>query len=73
MTEHSKRVNGREESSAKSVKRTKRPVAKSVVQTSAAKNGVKSETKEDRERRLAKLEALTIRAFQMAYDNHNRD
>ena len=31
------------------------------------------ETKEEREKRLAKREALTIRAFQMAYDNyHNR-
>ena len=29
------------------------------------------ETKEEREKRLAKRKALTIRAFQMAYDNYH--
>jgi hypothetical protein len=31
----------------------------------------KTETAEEREKRLAKREALTIRAFQIAYDNHH--
>ena len=30
------------------------------------------ETKEERKKRLAEREALTLRAFQMAYDNHHR-
>ena len=34
------------------------------------KNG-KLETKEEREKRLAELEALTIRCFRMAYDNYH--
>jgi hypothetical protein len=38
-----------------------------------SKNGVELEAKEERERRLAKLEALTIRAFQIAYDNHHQN
>jgi hypothetical protein len=42
------------------------------MRTSAGNNGAKVETKEERERRLAKLEALTLRAFQMAYDNHHQ-
>jgi len=29
------------------------------------------ETKEERKKRLARLEALTLRAFQMAYDNYH--
>jgi hypothetical protein len=29
------------------------------------------ETTEEREKRLAKREALTLRAFQIAYDNHH--
>jgi hypothetical protein len=29
------------------------------------------ETKEERQKRLARREALTIRAFQMAYDNYH--
>jgi hypothetical protein len=35
------------------------------------KNG-ELETKEEREKRLAKRAALTLRAFQMAYDNYHR-
>lgn len=31
------------------------------------------ETKEERAKRRAKLEALTLRAFQMAYDNHHNN
>jgi hypothetical protein len=31
----------------------------------------KLETDEEREKRLAKREALTLRAFQIAYDNHH--
>ena len=30
------------------------------------------ETDEEREKRFAKREALTLRAFQMAYDNHHQ-
>ncbi len=30
------------------------------------------ETKEERKQRLAEREALTLRAFQMAYDNYHR-
>ena len=30
-----------------------------------------SETNEQREKRLAKREALTLRAFQIAYENHH--
>jgi hypothetical protein len=30
------------------------------------------ETAEEREKRLAKREALTLRAFQIAYDNHHQ-
>jgi hypothetical protein len=66
----SKRVSGSGRSEM-SVKRTKLPAGKSAVRTKASKNGVGLETKEERERRMAKLEALTIRAFQMAYDNHH--
>ena len=33
---------------------------------------INSETKEEREKRLAKRKALTLRAFQMAYENHRR-
>ena len=73
MRKQSRQGNGKEQSSTKSVKRTKRVTAKSLVQTRTAKNGVKAETKEERERRLAKREALTIRVFQMAYDNHHRN
>jgi len=29
------------------------------------------ETKEERKKRLARLEALTLRAFQMAYDDYH--
>jgi len=35
------------------------------------KNG-ELETKEEREKRLARRAALTLRAFQMAYDNYHR-
>ena len=31
------------------------------------------ETKEERDKRLAKREALLLRAFQMAYDNHHNN
>jgi len=69
MKKQSKRVNGNATHSLKQVKSTKRPAAKSAVRTKAARNSHKLETKEERE--LAQLEALTLRAFQMAYDNHH--
>ena len=31
-----------------------------------------SETKEEREKRLAAIKALTLKAFRMAYENHHR-
>jgi hypothetical protein len=70
MKKLSKRISGKPGSSVK--KRTKRSAVKSTTRISAGKNGVGTETKEERERRLTKLEALTIRAFQMAYDNHHQ-
>jgi len=72
MQKRSKRINGKRQSSAKSTKRSQRSAVKSTTRISAGKNDVAAETKEERERRLAKLEALTIRAFQMAYDNHHQ-
>ena len=72
MKKQSNRATAKASNSGKSVRRTKRSVAESAVRTSAGKNGAKLETKEERERRLAKRVALTIRAFQMAYDNHHQ-
>ena len=73
MNKTSKRKNEKNGSSAKSVKGVKQAAVKPMSQKNALKNGVKSETKEERERRLAKREALTIRAFQMAYDNYHKN
>jgi len=42
-----------------------------VIRYIVKKNG-ELETKEERKKRLAKREALLLRAFQMAYDNHHR-
>lgn len=59
---------------AKAAKRSKKLASKMDSQRPhgfiVKKNG-KLETKEERKKRLAKLEALTIRCFQMAYDNYH--
>ena len=59
---------------AKAAKRSKKLASKRNSQRPygfiVKKNG-KLETKEEREKRRAKLEALTLRAFQMAYDNYH--
>ena len=73
MKKQSNRATGKTSNSGKSVVRTQRSVAKSTMRTSASIDGPKLEAKEERERRLAKLEALTIRAFQMAYDDHHQN
>jgi len=71
MTKNSIRVNGKDGNSAKAVKRTTQTPIKPTTQTRGVKDGYVLETKE-RERRLARLEALTIRAFQIAYENHHQ-
>ena len=59
---------------AKTAKRAKKPAATRNSPRPhgfiVKKNG-KLETKEEREKRLAELEALTIRCFRMAYDNYH--
>src|SRR5260370_42534387 len=75
MNKTSKRVNGKNRSSTNSVNRTKRSAAKSRTRTIAVagNNSRNSETKEERERRLAKRETLTIHAFQKPYDNYHNN
>jgi hypothetical protein len=72
MKKQSTGANGKRGISAESAKRSKRSAVNSTTRSGAGKNGVVTESKEERERRLAKREALTIRAFQMAYDNHHQ-
>jgi len=72
MKKHSTGVRAKR-SSAESVKPTKRLAVSPTTRLSAGKDGAKLETKEERERRLAKRVALTIRAFRMAYDNHHQN
>lgn len=61
---------------AKAVKRSKKLVSKRDTPKPkpygfiVKKNG-KLETKEEREKRLAELHALTLRCFRMAYDNYH--
>jgi hypothetical protein len=54
---------------------TKKAKSKRITRSTSAKLGKKRdlvETKEQRQQRLAKREALTILAFQMAYDNYHQ-
>ena len=73
MTNSRKKLKSKSKAPVKAAKRSKKLTAKrgpQVIQFLVKKNG-KLETKEEREKRLARREALTIRAFQMAYDNYH--
>jgi hypothetical protein len=73
MKNSRKKLKSKSKAPAKAVKRSAKRTAKKspqVIQFLVKKNG-KLETEEEREKRLARREALTIRAFQMAYDNYH--
>ena len=53
-------------------KRITAKTSKSSKSLAKTKAGL-SETKEERERRLARRKALTLLAFQMAYDNYHQN
>lgn len=67
---------GKSKAPAKAVKRPKKLASKGESQKPkpydfiVKKNG-ELETKEEREKRLARLHALTLRCFRMAYDNYH--
>jgi len=65
-TKSSKRNQGSLTKKAKSKRTTSGASAKPL------KKRVSTETKEQRQQRLAEREALTILAFQMAYDNYHQ-
>lgn len=67
-------ANTKKKPRAKSAKRSKKPAVIGITKPYGfliMEDGT-LETKEEREKRLARLEALTLRAFQMAYDNYHR-
>lgn len=68
--------NSKTKAPAKAVKRPKKLASKRDTPRPKpydflVKRNGKLETKEEREKRLAELEALTIRCFRMAYDNYH--
>ena len=76
MTNSRKKLKSKSKSKApaKAAKRSKKLASKRDTPKPydfiVKKNG-KLETKEEREKRLAELEALTLRCFRMAYDNYH--
>jgi hypothetical protein len=84
LNKGSKRISGKKLGQAKAGKRLKklpaRPASLPMPDNGSAKGRRanqphyrNSENAEEREQRLAKREALTIRAFQMAYDNYHKN
>lgn len=74
MNTSRKKTKSKSRAPAKTAKRSKEAPAKKITKPYGfliKKDGT-LETKEEREKRLARLEALTLRAFQMAYDNYHR-
>lgn len=73
MMNASKKSKSKSKAPAKRLKGPKKLATKKnrrAMQAAKKKSG-KTETKEEREKRRAKLEALTLRAFRMAYDNYH--
>ena len=76
LTKASSKKSSKKKSPAFPLRATRFPWASTdrgtkVIKYITKENG-ELETKEERKKRLAEREALTLRAFQMAYDNHHR-
>jgi hypothetical protein len=73
LTKASSKKTSKKKSLPKSVRASKKSLGPNgrLIGWVVKKNG-QLETAEEREKRLIKKEALTLRAFQMAYDNHHR-